>query len=174
MASPVAPWPCPICAELVTIVMEDCPHCRAEAGWIDLLRALDFSIRQFHYWSLTGTVTKDEYRAIVDACRQRREDMSRQAQMGAPSAPEPTLPPQTHCWSCQTSCRPNMSFCGSCGAPLVVPEVRLLRYHTYLCGEITAHRKQSRLDPKKSQQLLEETLVTLEGVRQRLESARPI
>src|SRR5580658_9477730 len=112
MASGMVPWPCPVCAELVSVVMEDCPHCHAAAGWVDLLRALDFSIRQFHYWSLTGTVSKEEYRAIVDACRVRREEMTRLAQRRFPVTEVAHLPPQGECWSCHTPCRPNMFFCG--------------------------------------------------------------
>ena len=76
MSSANVPWPCPICAELIDVGLQDCPHCGTSADWMDLMRALDFSIRQFHYWHLTGGLDKTEYRAIVDASRIRREGMT--------------------------------------------------------------------------------------------------
>jgi hypothetical protein len=167
------PWPCPVCAELVDVGQQDCPHCHTSAAWVDWLRALDFSIRQLHYWSLSGGIDKEGYRTIVTACRSRREDMAKRAQRGEAAPAVATLPPPTQCWSCQAANRVVSRFCGSCGAVQNAPEVRLVRYHTFLIGEIAEHEKAGRLTKQEAQALLDETKRTLASVRQRLEEIRP-
>jgi hypothetical protein len=172
MSSANVPWPCPICADLVDVGLQDCPHCGTSADWIDWMRALDFSIRQFHYWNLTGGVDKTEYRAIVDSSRVRREEMVRQAESGQPTPQVQTLPSRTNCWSCATPTRPNARFCGQCGATLNAPEVRLLRYHTFLRSEIAEHAKAKRITEKEALSLVQEVDHTLAGIRQKLEAAK--
>jgi hypothetical protein len=173
MSSANVPWPCPICAELVDGNAQDCPHCGTSAEWMDWMRALDFSIRQFHYWNLSGGVDKASYRAIVDASRVRREGMARQAETGQPAPQDKSLPPRTQCWSCSAPIRPNVRFCGNCGATLDAAEVRLLRYHTFLRSEIAEHAKARRITEKEAQALVAETDNTLATIRQRLEAAKP-
>ncbi len=173
MSSANVPWPCPVCAELVEVGLQDCPHCGTSADWIDWLRALDFSIRQFHYWNLTGGLDKTEYRTIVDACRGRREEMMHQAESNQAAPEVKALPSRTLCWSCSTPTKPNARFCGQCGAVLNVPEVRQLRYQTFLRSEIADHARAGRISEKVAQTLTQEVDQTLVGIRQRLETAKP-
>jgi Double zinc ribbon len=173
MSSANVPWPCPICAELIDVGLQDCPHCGTPADWMDQMRALDFSIRQFHYWHLTGGLDKTEYRAIVDASRIRREGMTRQAEKGEPAPQIPSLPSRSNCWSCAKPIRPNVRFCGQCGATLDAGEVRLLRFNTFLRSEIAEHAKAGRIAEKKSLALVQEVDQTLASIRVRLEAAKP-
>jgi len=163
----------PVCAELVDVGLQDCPHCGTSAGWIDWLRALDFSIRQFHYWNLTGGVDKSEYRTIVDACRGRREEMMRKAESSQEAPEVKTLPSRNQCWSCSTPVRPQARFCGNCGAVQNAAEVRLLRYQTFLRSEIVEHSKAGRIQEKEAEILVQEVDQNLAGIRQRLMSAKP-
>src|SRR5262245_34208199 len=100
MATTPIPWPCPSCAAVIPIGWQDCPFCRLPAAWADQMLALDSTIRHFHYCSLVGTVGKDRYRAIVEACRARREEMEQAARAGGDVPPDTGLPPRTECWSC--------------------------------------------------------------------------
>jgi hypothetical protein len=168
MTMTLTPWPCPVCAALVPVGWQDCPYCQAPAAWIDQLLALDFTIRHFHYLTLTGAVSKPQYRLIVDACRQRRDEMVRAAQAGEPPPADTGLPSREQCWSCASPCRPDVRVCARCGATLDLPEVRLLRYRTYLCREIKAHEQAARLSSEQAAQLLAETQESLADVRDRL------
>ena len=140
---------------------------------MDWMRALDFSIRQFHYWNLTSGVDKAEYRSIVDASRVLREGMSRQAETGQPAPEDKSLPSRSKCWSCSAPIRPNGRFCGQCGATLEAAEVRLLRFNTFLRNEIAEHAEAGRIGEKKALALVQEVDQTLAGIRQRLEAAKP-
>jgi hypothetical protein len=173
MSSANVPWPCPVCAELVDVGLQDCPHCGTSADWIDWLRALDFSIRQFHYWNLTGGVDKSEYRTIVDACRGRREEMMRKAESSQDAPEVKALPSRKLCWSCSSPIRPHVRFCGNCGSVLQAPEVRLLRYQTFLRNEIVEHSKAGRVQEKEAETLVQEVDQNLAGIRQRLILAKP-
>ncbi|CAN5431875.1 hypothetical protein BH10PLA2_BH10PLA2_25740 [soil metagenome] len=173
MSSANVPWPCPVCAELVDVGLQDCTHCGTAADWIDWLRALDFSIRQFHYWNLTGGVDKSEYRTIVDACRGRREEMMRKAESSQAAPEVKTLPSRVLCWSCSGPIKPTTRFCGQCGAVLQAPEVRLLRYQTFLRSEISEHARAGRVREKEAEALIQEVDQNLVGIRQRLEAAKP-
>lgn len=121
-----------------------------------MLRAHDFAIRRFELWKLEGVLKKDEYRAILDDCRKRRELMVRSAQ-AEQALPESGLPRQGQCWYCL---QPNPhvgQHCKSCGAPLQTAEVNLLRYRTFLCHEIKRHEKEGRVKLAEADAFLTET-----------------
>lgn len=171
MTTAAEPWPCPVCVELIPVGLQDCPHCRIPAAWIDLVGALDFSIRRFHLWSLVGSVNKTQYRQLVDACRQRREEMVRAANAGQAVPADSGLVPRSECWSCHQPTRPAMRYCGGCGAPQESPEVRLFRYQTFLSNEIRNQEKAGRLFKTQAAQLLSETANSLSELRSRLSQA---
>ena len=53
------------------------------------------------------------------------------------------------------------------------PEVRLLRYQTFLRNEIVEHSKAGRVQEKEAEVLIQEVDQNLVGIRQRLMSAKP-
>lgn len=151
------PWPCPICAELIIVGYNDCPFCQSPAGWIDLIGALDFSIRRFELWKLQGAITVDQYRAILADARQRRQQMIQAVQSGQPVPADSGLPPPDRCWRCKTPAPPSALRCRTCGTQLNTPEVRLLRYQSYLCHEIQRYSDGGQLSREQWQEFITET-----------------
>jgi hypothetical protein len=131
---------------------------------------LDFTIRHFHYCSLTGDITKPQYRQIVDACRRRHEELVQAAQKGQPVPVATGLPSRLECWSCAHPCLASSRYCASCGAPTDTPEVRQFRYRTFLCQEIRGHEQAGCLTPAQANQLLTLTAASLADLRQRVEA----
>ncbi len=173
MSAATHPWPCPVCAELLPVGTKDCPSCHAGAAWIDLLRALDFSIRRFELWKLEGSLMRDEYRAIVADDRVRREAWQLAAQRGEPLPTDLGLLKLDECWSCHAPIRPAWAtHCVSCGAPLQTPEVRLLRYQTFLCHEIQRHWHGQRLTNEEWQRFAVEAPEAQIDLLARLEKGR--
>jgi len=173
MSSATVPWPCPVCAELLPVGKNNCPSCHAGADWIDLLRALDFTIRRFELWKLEGKLSRDEYRAIVTDNRARREALVLESQQGKPVPANLGLLRLDECWSCHTPIRPAWATqCSSCGAPVQTPEVRLLRHQRFLCQEITRHWQAGRLSNEEWQQFSTEAPEAQIELLQRLERER--
>jgi hypothetical protein len=170
MATATAPWPCPVCAGLLPGHPEDCPHCGTPAAWIDLLLALGFAVRQFHYWSIIGSLSKPQYAALVEDLRRRQEAMASAAQRGEPAPADAGLPPRSACWRCGRACGA-AQICGACGAPLATPEARLFRYKTFLSHEVNDQAGQGRLTPAQAEQFLAETADGLADLRSRLAGA---
>lgn len=165
-------WPCPVCAELLGNTLEDCPHCRLPADWLDLMLAEGFAIRQFHYWSVVGILSKQQYRAVMDAAAFKQDAMTRAAQSGERVSPHSGLPSRSACWRCLRSFAPGTLFCGGCNAPLAVPEVRLFRYQTYLRQQVHDHALAGRLSAEQASLLLAETARNLADVKGRLSGGR--
>jgi hypothetical protein len=168
MTNPTTHWPCPVCAELLSSALEDCPNCRLPGAWVDLLLALGFSVRQFHYWSILSALSKPQYRALLEAIRQRQEAWTRAAQAEQP-LPHTGLPSRGTCWRCQNTVSPTARLCAACGAPLATPEVRLFRYQTFLCQEIRDHAQAGRLTAEQAEQFLGEIGNSLADVTARLQ-----
>src|SRR5262245_61645307 len=124
-ASP--PWPCPACAELVP-AGQDCPGCRLSANWIDLILAVDFTIRQFHFFSVTGEITRPQYRLIVADSRKWHDELVHEGQLGRPAPEVAGLQPRSQCWKCGEPGSGAEEYCSHCRLPLNTSEVRLLRY----------------------------------------------
>lgn len=157
MSTTNAPWPCPVCAELILVGLNDCPYCRTSAEWIDAIGALDFAIRRFELWKLEGGITKDQYRTLVLACRQRRAEYVTAAQRGLPVPTDAGLPPLYSCWYCRTPSTATTIRCSKCAAPLNSPEVRLLRFQSYLCNLIQHFTESGHLSKDQWQKFLSET-----------------
>jgi hypothetical protein len=138
---------------------------------VDLLLALGFAVRQFHYWNVVGALDRPRYRAIVEATRQRQEAMTEAARRGQPVVAATGLPDRGVCWQCQRACGVAASVCAGCGAPLATPEVRLLRYKTFLCQDVRDHARAGRLTEAQAEQFLTETSDGLAEVRARLAGA---
>jgi hypothetical protein len=150
-------WPCPVCAEVITVGEGACPYCLASGAWIELIGALDFSTRRFELWKLQGAITVTQYRQILDATRGRRQAMVQAAQAGQPLPEDTGLPPCDRCWRCRTPFAPGALRCGVCGNTLHTPEVRLLRYQSFLCSEIQRHADSGILSTAQWQDFLTET-----------------
>ena len=162
------PWPCPVCTEVVSLSPRDCPHCQVPAAWIDLLNALDFAIRRFHWWSLVGTIDKQQYRVIVDYHRRERQGMAQAAQAGEDVPLDTGLPPQTLCPLCGNSSPTLVRRCPHCGVALDTSEARQVRYQTYLRREIEEHGRERRLGTAQVNQMIAETMAILDEQRGRL------
>ena len=150
-------WPCPVCAEVIPVGGGDCPYCLASGAWIELIGALDFSTRRFELWKLQGAISVEQYRQILEVTRHRRQAMVRAAQAGEPVPEESGLPSSDRCWRCRTPFKPGALRCGNCGNPLHTPEVRLLRYQSFLCGEVQRHADRGILSMGQWQEFLTET-----------------
>lgn len=151
------PWPCPICAELIIVGYNDCPYCRAPADWIDLIGALDFAIRRFELWKLQGAITPDQYQNILVDARERRRQMIAGVQTGRPVPADAGLPPADRCWRCKTPTTKAALRCAVCGTALNSAEVRLLRFQSYLCGEIQRYADSGKLSREQWQDFITET-----------------
>src|SRR5581483_3595040 len=101
---------------------------------------------RFELWKLEGYLTRDEYRAIVEDTRKRRDAWIQAVHLAKPAPADVGLPPLKECWSCHFPNPPRVAtHCPRCGAPLRTPEVRLLRYQAFLCAEILRHKAAGRL-----------------------------
>jgi hypothetical protein len=167
-----ANWPCPACAELIPADYQSCPHCRMSADWLDLLRALDFTVRRFLLWKLQGTLDAGQYRAIVEACGRQLDRLLASARTGEPPPADAGLPARCSCWSCQLTCHPSAHYCPDCGAPLHTAEVRLLRYQHYLIGEVRRQQQAGRLTEVEAQRLLADVPGQLSELREQLDRGR--
>jgi hypothetical protein len=142
---------------LIQIGLHDCPHCQATAAWIDLIGALDFAVRRFELWKLEGGIPRDQFTKIVASYRQRRQTLVEAAQYGQAIPGDSGLPSQTECWSCRAPITLNAKRCAKCNAPQNAPEVRLLRYQTFLCSEIRRLTDAGLLSHEQWQTFLTET-----------------
>jgi hypothetical protein len=172
MSPASANWPCPACAELIPAGYQSCPHCRLSADWLDLLHALDFTVRRFLLWKREGSLSAAAYRRVVDACGRQLDRLLRMAQAGEPLPTETGLLPPYSCWSCELTCHPSARYCPDCAAPLASPEVRLLRYEQFLIGEVRRQQQAGRLTDEEAQRLLNRTPEHLSELRDQLDRAR--
>jgi hypothetical protein len=150
-------WPCPVCAEIISVSGGDCPHCLAAGGWIELIGALDFSTRRFELWKLQGSITVTQYRDILQTTRGRRQAMVQAAQAGEREPEDSGLPPRDRCWRCRTPFKPGALRCSVCGTALNTPEVRLLRYQSFLCNEIQRYADSGIFSTSQWQDFITET-----------------
>lgn len=151
------PWPCPICTELIEPGYYDCPHCHTAADWIDLIGAIDFSIRRFELWKLEGAINKEQFRRMVESCRQKRKAMIDAVHSSKPYPDDTGLPRGSSCWRCKTPSTFAALKCNKCGSQLNTPEVRLLRYQAYVCAEIQRFADFGYLSNAQWQAFLNET-----------------
>jgi hypothetical protein len=172
MSPSTANWPCPACDELIPAAYQSCPHCRTSADWLDLLRALEFAIRRFHLWKLEGALSADQYRTVVEACGRHLDQLVRQARAGQPLPADSGLPPRCSCWSCELTCHPSAHYCPDCGAPLDNSEVRLLRYHQFVIGEVRRRQQEGGLTEAEARRLLGDAPARLAELRDRLDRGR--
>src|SRR5262249_57389242 len=75
MSETAGSWLCPVCVSELPGPYASCRGCGAAAGWIDLLNAVDHSIRRYHLWKLEGALTAGQYRSLPAGSSKRREDM---------------------------------------------------------------------------------------------------
>lgn len=172
MSNAVEPWPCPVCAALIPVGLHDCPHCHMPAEWLDLICALDFTIRRFHLRTLEGGLWKPQYQNLVAACRQRRDEMTQAGKSRRPVRPDTGLPSRSVCLHCGTRCPPNARYCVQCRLPLDTPTARMIRYQTFLCREIERHAQAGRMNADQCKQFLSDTNAALDELRARLEQER--
>jgi hypothetical protein len=142
------------------------------ADWLDLLRALDFAVRQFLLWKLEGALSAAQYRAIAAACHRHLDALVRQAQAGQPVPIDTGLPPRCACWSCDLTCHPSAHYCPDCGAPVDNSEVRLLRYQQFLADEVRRQQQAGRLTEAEARRLLTDAPERLSELRGQLDRAR--
>ena len=172
MSFSTSTWPCPACAEVIPASYQSCPKCRLSPDWLDLLRALDFTVRSFLLWKLDGALEACQYQAVVNACRRHFDRLVRQAQAGQVPPADTGLPPRCSCWSCGLICHPSAHYCPDCSAPLDNAEVRLLRYQQFLVGEVERQQQAGRLTGTEVQRLLTQVPEQLSQLRGRLDRAR--
>ena len=170
MASSVAPWPCPVCVGLLPPYPEDCPHCQLPAAWLDLLLALGFAVRQLHYWTIIGGMSRPQYQAIVESVRRRQDAMASAAVRGEAVPAGTGLPSRAICWRCQRPCPSSAQVCSACNAALASPEARLFRYQTFLCKEVQGHSQAGRLSAAQAEQFLKETRSSLAEMTGRVQA----
>jgi hypothetical protein len=151
---------------------QDCPHCGTPADWLDLMRAVDFAVRRFYLWKLEGAISGEQYRAIVDGCRKQLAGLAQAARVRRPIPTDTGLPARCTCWSCGAACAPGARYCPVCAAPLDTPEVRLLRYQTFLQHEVKNLEAGGRITAAQAQQLLADFPERLAELRGRLQQAR--
>jgi hypothetical protein len=142
------------------------------AEWVDLLRALDFTIRRFLLWKLEGTLSAAQYRTVVEASGQHLDTLLRMAQAGQPVPADAGLPPRCSCWSCGLTCHPSAHYCPDCGAPLDTAETRLLRYQQFLMGEVRRQQQVGRLTEAEVKRLLTDAPERLSELREQLDRGR--
>jgi len=151
---------------------QNCPHCRLPAGWVDLLRALDFAVRRFHLWKLEGALSASRYRAVVESCGHQLERLVRMARAGQPVPDDSGLPARCCCWSCELTCHPSAHYCPDCAAPLHTADVRLLRYQQFLIEEVQRQQRAGRLTEEETRPLLNDAPEQLSELRGRLDRGR--
>ncbi len=138
-------WLCPVCVAVLEPGFYDCPKCGASADWLDLLRAFDFAIRRYELWMCQGILTTEEYRGLLAYCRKRREALVRAASQDKPVPHGTGLPDPRECWSCRQHSQNPTATCPNCGAQQDTEQVRILRFHAYLCNEVRLHCEAGRL-----------------------------
>jgi RNA polymerase subunit RPABC4/transcription elongation factor Spt4 len=146
-----------VCSELITTGSGDCPHCQVTADWIDLINALDFTIRRLHLWKLEGVMEESRFREVVGALRARREEMIEEAKAGSRVPIDSGLPSSSACWRCGRSVAAVAKHCPSCGAPVNRAEVRLLRQQAFLVNEVDRLKDAGLLTAEQAQRCIEET-----------------
>jgi hypothetical protein len=167
-----ASWPCPACAALIPTEYQDCPHCGVSADWVDLLRALDFTVRRFLLWKLEGVLGPARYRGVVESCGRQLDRLIGMAVSGQPVPEDSGLPPRCCCWSCGLICHPSAHYCPDCAAPLTSPDARLLRYQQYLSDEVRRQQRAGRLTDAEARRLVAEVPGQLTELRGRLDRGR--
>jgi len=150
-------WLCPVCVAVLEPGFCACPKCGTAAEWLDLLRAFDFAIRRYELWKCQGILTTEEYRGLLAHCRRRREALVRSARLGEPAPKGTGLPDPLECWSCRQPSLSPTATCASCGAPLQTEQVRILRFHAYLCNEVRLHCEAGRLSFAQWQAIMSDT-----------------
>jgi hypothetical protein len=151
------PWLCPACVHVLEPGFHDCPKCGVAAAWLDLLRGFDFAIRRYALWKCEGILTPEEYQGLLAHCRGRREALVRSASFREPVPVETGLPDPWRCWSCQEPRLPRTSTCPRCGLQLETEQVRILRFHAYLCHEVRVHWQAGRLSSAQWEAVMSDT-----------------
>jgi hypothetical protein len=139
---------------------------------VDLLRALDFTVRRFLLWKLEGALGAARYRAVVESCGGQLDRLIGLALEGRPVPEDSGLPPRCGCWSCGLTCHPSAHYCPDCAAPLATPDVRLLRYQQYLSDEVRRQQRAGRLTEAETRRLLADVPEQLSELRGRLDRGR--
>jgi hypothetical protein len=142
------------------------------AEWLDLIYALDFTLRRFHLRTVEGGLWMPQYQKIVSACRQRRDEMTHAGKSGKPMRPDTGLPSRFVCLHCGTKCPTSARYCVQCRLPLDTPTTRMIRYQTFLGREIERHAQAGRMNPDQSKQFLSDTNKALDELRTKLEQER--
>jgi hypothetical protein len=153
-----ASWPCPACAALIPTEYQDCPHCGVSADWVDLLRALDFTVRRFLLWKLEGVLGPARYRGVVESCGRQLDRLIGMAVSGQPVPEDSGLPPRCCCWSCGLICHPSAHYCPDCAAPL--------------SDEVRRQQRAGRLTDAEARRLVAEVPGQLTELRGRLDRGR--
>ena len=78
-------------------------------------------------------------------------------QTGHPVPADVGLPLSSRCWRCRTPSTFAARQCAKCRAPLNTPEVRLLRYQSFLCDEIQRYADAGQLNQAQWKEFLTET-----------------
>jgi hypothetical protein len=151
------PWLCPVCVNVLEPGFHDCPKCGLSAAWLDLLRASDFALRRYQLWKCQGILTPEEYCGLLAHCRRRREALVRSASNREPVPVDTGLPDPCQCWSCKKPDLPRNAICPDCGAELETEQVRILRFHAYLCKEVRLHWEAGRLSSAQWQAAMSDT-----------------
>jgi hypothetical protein len=83
--------------------------------------------------------------------------MVRAAKQGNPVPHDTGLPDPLECWHCRHPSLSTTATCASCGAPLDTEQVRILRFHAFLCNEVRLHCEAGRLSFAQWQAIMSDT-----------------
>ena len=139
------------------------------------MRALDFSIRQFHYRHLTAMGST---RPSIAPSSTPAEFGGKEMTPGRKGEPVPQIaspPLRSSCWSMLKADQAERPFLWPVRPrPPDAGEVRLLRFNTFLrSGKSPNTPGCRRIAEKKAQTLVQEVDHTLASIRVRLEAAKP-
>jgi hypothetical protein len=141
--------------------------------WLDFLRAFDFAIRRYQLWKCQGILTPEEYCGLLAHCRGRREALVRSASLREPVPVDTGLPDPRKCWSCKQPRLPRTATCPHCHVELETEQVRILRFHAYLCNEVRVHWEAGRLSSAQLEAVMSDTPARQIELLQRLGRGTP-
>ena len=171
-----APPALPTCSVCQTALDPNgtCPSCRAPEDWNDQIEGLDFIIRRLQEWHKDGRLADRQHKSFTEVLVRRREDMQRAAAAKLAFQADSTFPHRDECWSCNHYLYKSDSHCHECGAPIVHPGVKSLRYWRYLQNELEKAEEAGWLTLRQTHEFVADTQERVDGLQRKLERERAV
>lgn len=171
-----APPPLPTCSACQSALDPNgsCPRCRAPEDWADQIEAIDFVVRRLRDWQQNGELSDRQLQSLTEHYDKRRQEMQTASAARECFRPEPTFAARDHCWSCDTYLYTNSSHCSECGAPILHPGVKSLRYWHFLQRELEKLEESGWLNLRQAHEMVADTQERIDALQRKLERERAL